>query len=124
MPWLQRALPAEEEYDMIFNTPLCPEACFDKMQDDKHSKCNPLQPTPSGVESSGPPRKAAQPFKVGAWNRTRDEELRRLESLARDGLRASNAQLLAFAHLANSLVSPEKSLSDEERTRTVDVVRT
>ena len=62
------------------------------------------------------------PFKL-TWNRGRDDELRKLESLARDGIRVANAQLLAFAHLANSFVSPDKALLSEERGLTVEVMR-
>ena len=108
---------------MFFQTPLCPEACFERMELDKYSRCTPRKPTPSGVESSDPIRKQTQPYKVGAWNRARDEELRRLESFARDGLRVSNAHLLAAAHLQKSLESPGKALPEEERQYTAAVLR-
>jgi hypothetical protein len=39
-------------------------------------------------------------FTVEAWNKASDEELHSVESLARDGLRLANAQLLAFALVA------------------------
>ena len=122
-PWVPRVLPCREEDKDVFETPLCPEACFDQMEEDKSSRCFPLRPTPKGVESSGPPRASRVPFQVGAWNRGRDDELRKLESLARDGIRVANAQLLAFAHLANSLISPDRALSSEERGLTVEVMR-
>jgi hypothetical protein len=44
---------------------------------------SPAQPTPSGVESTGPPGKPAHPSLLGASNRTRGNELRRLWSLVR-----------------------------------------
>ena len=123
MSWVQRVLPVSEGDSSFFTTPLCPEACFSRMEEDKHSFCVPLRPTPQGVESSGPPRKSMPPFKVGAWNRSRDEDLRKVESLARDGLRVSNAALLALAHLANSIQIPGREISVEERTRTIEVLR-
>ena len=38
------------------------------------------------------------------------KSLGKLEALAQDGPRVSNAHLLAFAYLANSLASPYKAL--------------
>ena len=97
LPWIPRCIPARDEDLQSFTTPLCPEACFQRMEEDRNSQCTPLHPIPTGVESTGPSRKTIPPFRVSAWNRARDEELPKLESLARDGLRVSNAQLMAFS---------------------------
>ena len=128
MFWLAKALPARQVDDDIVSTPLCPADCFARMGEDRNSRCNPLPPTPQGVQSSGQPRRPVAPFTVGSWNKARDAELRALESLARDGLRASNAHLLAFAHLANSLLpssegTPPTPLSPDHLRRTVEVLR-
>jgi len=122
-PWLSRVLPCPETDAMHFDTPLCPEACFDKMGEDMFSRCVPLKPTPKGVESSGPPRESRAPFTVRAWNRARDEDLRKLESLARDGLRSSNAQLLVLARLTNSLSPGGIPLSADQLQTSVAFLR-
>lgn len=86
-------------------------------------KCVPLQPPPKGVESAASNRRASSPFTVGYWNRTRDEDLRRVEALARDGMRLANAQLLSFAHVANSLRVPGAALAGAEMTQSLEMLR-
>lgn len=121
--WLQRLLPCNEGDEIFFDTPLCPQAFYDRMEGDKSSRCTPLPPTPKGVESSGPPRQGGRPFTVRPWDRNRDDDLRKLESLARDGLRASNAQLIVLAHLTNSLSGVGQPITREELDTSVAFLR-
>ena len=48
---------------------------------------------------SRPQHRPSAPYKVQSWNR--DSELRQLEALTWDGIRASNAQLPSFSHLSD-----------------------
>jgi len=89
--WLEHCLLCRDKDAMVFNTPLCPEACFDRMEEDRSSFCVPLKPTSKEVETSGPPRIWRAPYAVKGWSRSRVADLRKLESFTRDGLRASNA---------------------------------
>lgn len=123
IPWLAPSLPNRDIDSDVFNTPLVPEACWERMTLDTHSQCVPMPPAPQGVQGAGPSRRPSQPFRVQAWNRTRDEGLRKVESLARDGLRANNAQLLAMAHLLRKDRPSGNSMTEEERLMTLSVVK-
>ena len=98
MLWIQRALPCRGSHRGVF-LPLLSALgpTFDKMEEDKFSRCVPLKPIPKGVQASGPPHSFYALFRVGAWNKARDEELSKLEPLACSGLRMSKAQLIALA---------------------------
>jgi hypothetical protein len=90
--WLPKLLPSRDTDADVLDTPLCPEACFERMSGDKASRRSPLKPTPQGVQGPSSQRRSTTAFTVGTWNRSRDEDLRRLENLARDGVRVANTQ--------------------------------
>ena len=55
--------------------------------------------------------------------RTSGRELRELEQMARDGLRASNSSLLAFAHLINGRLDKKKAMQPEAEKRCLYTLR-
>ena len=121
-PWISASFPAPEEDRKFLRTPLCPEACYRQMSLDRNTRCTPEPTPPPGVEG-GSVRRSEAPHRVVAWNRERDEDLRRLEALARDGIRMTNVMQLTFAYLASSFEEDGKDLSEEERKRAFMTLR-
>lgn len=92
------------------------------MEADQASRCVPVLPVPPGVEGDAA-RKKTEPFKVRQWDRQRDADLRRLEDMARDGLRVANLQSFVMAHLLRALTDDAFVLSQQERIQTIETLK-
>ena len=91
--WIAKSFPASPEAAAEFFTPpLIPTDCWRQMEADQNW-CRPDKAPPPGIEGGAPSTKPPQPHKVFKWNEPRARELRELEQMARDGLRASNSSL-------------------------------
>ena len=122
--WIAKSFPASPEAAAEFFTlPLIPADCWRQMEADQNSWCRLDKAPPPGVEGGAPSTKPLQPHKVFKWNEPRDRELRELEQMARDGLRASNSSLLAFAHLINGRLDKKKAMQPEAEKRCLYTLR-
>ena len=87
------------------------------MQDDAHSWCQPEKAPPTGVEGAASTSThkftSSKPHKIFPWDESRKTELHDLEGLARDGLRLANASIIAFAHLLNGILDPQRAMTDQ-----------
>ena len=121
-PLVTKLAPFRTVDEDIFVTPKCPESCFLQMEADQRSKCIPVQPVPAGVEGDSTRKKAA-PFQVESWNRASDSDLRRMEDLARDGLRIANLQSFVMAHTLRALTDDSVSMDQEERVQSLETLK-
>ncbi len=116
-PWHTSNFHAPPDVEKEFFSPAeVPRACWQQMKDDEYTWCKPEKAPPVGVEgaSDGHAKpQAAKPHKVFPWNQARDTELYELEALARDGLRLSNATMVAFAHVLNGALDPTKQMTPQ-----------
>ena len=87
------------------------------MQDDAYTWCQPEKAPPARVEGAASTSMgkfmSSKSHKIFPWNESRDTELHDLEALARDGLRLANASIIAFAHLLNGILDPQRAIADQ-----------
>ena len=121
-PRAAKLAPSREIDGDILSTPMCPESCFLLMKKDHNSRCDPLAPLPEGVEGGSNQRKAAA-FRVNAWNKARDNDMRKIEDLSRDGLRVANLQTFVMAHVMRSLTDDSFTLTPSERLQALETLK-
>jgi hypothetical protein len=122
--WVERSFAAPPDMEAQYLRPApIPAGCWKAMTDDSFSWCVPDPAPPLGVEGGSAASKPQKPHKVFPWNQDRDNELRNLEALARDGLRVANASLITFAHAMNGLLNPSRALSEEAKKRLLFTLR-
>ena len=89
------------------------------MQDDAYYWCQSEKAPPAGVEGAASTSTgkftSPKPHKIYPWNESRDTELHDLEALVRDGLRLANASIIAFAHLLNGILDPQRAMTDKAK---------
>lgn len=120
LKWTANSFPAPPEADKEFFQPTeVPKACWQQMQDDAYSWCQPEKAPPAGVEGAASTSThkltSSKPHKIFPWNESRDTELHDLEALARDGLRLANASIIAFAHVLNGVLDPQRAMTDQAK---------
>ena len=99
------------------------------MNADEFSWCRPDKKAPPGVQGASATssdktssKTSSKPRKVFPWNVARDNELRELETLTRDGLYLGNATVIAFAYLLNGIFDPTRALPEEALRHTLFTV--
>ena len=121
-PLVSKLAPIRRGDEDVFTTPKGPESCFLQMEADQRSRCIPVQPVPAGVEGDSTRKKAA-PFRVESWNRSGDADMRRMEDLARDGLRVANLQSFVMAHTLRALTDDSVVMGQEERVQSLETLK-
>lgn len=126
LKWPASSFPAPPEADKeFFQATEVPKSCWMQMKDDAYSWCQPEKNPPAGVEgasSTSTKPVSSKPHKIFPWNESRDTELYDLEVLARDGLRLANASIIAYAHLLNGILDPNRLMSETAKQHTLFTV--